>query len=69
VPCMTVPAVTDDWCPHAVQTHKCRRVSPPPRLPPHAGHTNPSGQREQNRYCRHASSVAKRSWNSKIDRG
>ena len=29
----------------------------------------PSGQRDANRYSRHASSVEKRSWNSKIVRG
>jgi hypothetical protein len=30
---------------------------------------NTSGQRDENKYSRHASSVAKRFWNSKIDRG
>src|SRR5680860_483595 len=69
VPCITVPAVTDVCWPQDVHTQRCRRVSPPLRPPPQPGHANPSGQREANRYSRQASSVAKRSWNSKMLRG
>ncbi len=63
---MTVPAVTDCWCPQTVQTHRCRQVSAPARSPPQRGHEKPSGQREANKYARQAASVEKRSWNSKI---
>ncbi len=67
--CITVPAVIEVWRPHAVQIHRCRRVSPPPSREPQHGQTNPSGQRDANRYSRHASSVPKRCWNSKIVNG
>ena len=33
VPCITVPAVTEVWCPHALQTQRCRPVSAPTTRP------------------------------------
>jgi hypothetical protein len=66
--CITVPAVIEVCRPHEVQIHRWRRVSPPASRAPQPGKTNPSGQREQNRYSRHASSVPNRPWNSKIVR-
>jgi len=61
--------VIEVWRPQAVQIHRCRRVSPPASRAPQHGQTNPSGQRDANSYSRHASSVPKRCWNSKIVNG
>src|SRR5918994_4115867 len=70
VPCITVPAVTDVWWSQRLHCQTSRRRCIVPASPPaHPGHTNPSGQREANRYSRQASSVAKRSWKSMIERG
>lgn len=66
---MTVPAVIEVWRPQAVQIHRCRRVSAPASQPPQPGQRKPSGQREANKYSRHASSVPKCRWNSRIVKG
>ena len=68
--CITVPAVTDVCAPQLLHCHTRRAwCIAPTSPPPHRRQRNPSGQRQANRYSRHASSEAKRSWNSMIVRG
>src|SRR3954452_11755445 len=66
---MTVPAVIDVCLPHALHCHTLRRCSTPIEPDPHARQQYPPGQRDSNKYARHASSSAKRRWNSRIDPG
>ena len=68
--CITVPAVTEVCAPQLLHCHTRRAwCIAPTSPPPHRRQQNPSGQRQANRYSRHASSVAKRSWNSMIVKG
>jgi hypothetical protein len=65
-----VPAVTEVCAPQLLHCHTCRAwCIAPTSPPPHRRQQNPSGQRQANRYSRHASSEAKRSWNSMIVTG
>ena len=61
--------VTDAWCPQDRHSHSRRLGCSPASAPPQRGHENPSGQRDANRYPRHASSSGNRRWNSTMVRG
>src|SRR5665213_3486084 len=68
--CITVPAVTEVCAPQLLHCHTRRAwCIAPTSPPPHRRQQKPSGQRQANRYSRHACSEAKRSWNSMIVKG
>ena len=53
--CSTVPAVTDVWRWQAAHSHTSRRLATGHASSlPQRGQTNPSGQRDANRYSVHA---------------
>jgi hypothetical protein len=58
IPCMTVPAVTDVYLPHAEQSDRCRRSSTHACRHPHAPQAYPSGQRDAAKYPRHATLIS-----------
>ena len=52
-----IPAVSDVWVRQALHCHSARFSSSQCAEPPHAGHTKPSGQRQEKSASRHFSSV------------